>query len=295
VTAALSHTSHRGRHLRMAQLMARRLLPAAAFLGPLACGASGTTTSGSNPAADTGFVVSGNPESSSGATWTFRGTVGGVAYDLTGVLLKPAGNGPFPAVVLSHGSDGSAAFLASLIAPTMVQWGLVCIGVNYTHASGVPLGSPGTTADVGASQANVLRAHMTHELLRRLGYVDMSRVAHHGHSLGAYVGVATIAAYPSDYRVASHTGGGVRPAFIVSGPAPTVSQGSAISVPYQMHHGDADTEVPLSYDQRLDSVLTTRHVEHELIVYPGADHLAVRSSPATLAHIRDWYTAHGMF
>src|SRR5689334_15337647 len=78
--------------------------------------------------------------------------------------------------------------------------------------------------DVGASQANVLRAHMTHELLRRLHYVDMSRVAHHGHSLGAYLGVATIAAYPNDFRVASHTGGGVRPTAIVIGPASTVTQ-----------------------------------------------------------------------
>jgi dienelactone hydrolase len=218
-----------------------------------------------------------------------------VVYDLTGVLYKPTGSGPFPAVVLSHGSDGSAAFLSSLLAPTMVQWGLVCIAVNYTHAVGVSAGQPGTSADNGASLANVQRAHMTHELLRRLGYVDMSRVSHHGHSLGAYVGVATIAAYPADYRVASHTGGGVRPSQIVSGPAPTVIEAASLTLPYQMHHGDADTEVPLSYDQRLDSVLTSTNVEHQLIVYPGAGHLDVRSSPATLAAMHDWYTRHGMF
>jgi dienelactone hydrolase len=262
-----------------------------------ACGGYGGMTGTHNIPADTGFVVTGNPESAGGATWTFRGTVDGVAYDLSGVLYKPPGSGPFPAVVLSHGSDGSAAFLASLVAPTMVQWGggTVCIGVNYTHATGVPIGSPGTSVDVGASQANVLRAHMTHELLRRLGYVDMTRVAHHGHSLGAYLGVATIAAYPGDYRVASHTGGGVRPQFIVAGPAPTVAEASVIQIPYQMHHGDADAEVPLSYDQRLDSVLTATGVDHQLIVYSGAGHLDVRSSPATLSAIHDWYAAHGMF
>src|SRR5439155_19800937 len=124
----------------------------------------------------------------------------------------------------SHGSEGSAALLASGLAPTMVQWGLVCIAVNYTPAAGVPLGSPGAAADVGASAANVLRAHMTHELLRRLGYVDMTRVAAHGHSMGAYVGVAAISAYPVDFRVVSHSGVGVCPAIIVAGLAPMLTE-----------------------------------------------------------------------
>lgn len=274
---------------------ARLSLPLFVAILVSACGSASESSTATGVANDTGFVIQGNPESSTGATWTFRGAVDGVTYDLSGILYKPSGSGPFPAVVLSHGSDGSAAFLAALVAPTMVQWGLVCIGVNYTHATGVPLGSPGASTDIGASTANVLRAHMTHELLRRLSYVDMSRVAHHGHSLGAYVGVAAIAAYPSDYRVASHTGGGVRPAFIVAGPAPTVAEGAEIRVPYQAHHGDADTEVPLSYDQRLDSILTATNVDHQLVVYPGADHLAVRASAATLSLIHDWYAAHGMF
>ena len=254
-------------------------------------GSSTTTGPDSTPA----FVVTGNPESTTGATWTFKATVDGVAYDLTGVLYKPVGPGPFPAVVLSHGSDGNAAFLASGIAPTMVKWGLVCIAVNYTHATGVPIGSPGTAAEVGASSANILRAHMAHELLRRLSYVDMSRVAAHGHSLGAYLDVAEISTYPSDFRVASHTSGGVRPAFIVIGPAPTVAEASVIHVPYQIHHGDADTVVALSYEQRFDSVLTAVGTPHQYFVYPGASHTAVRLDPVMLQRVHDWYASHGMF
>lgn len=257
------------------------------------CGAA--AASGSTGAADTGFVISGNPESPGGATWSFRGVVDGTTYDLTGVLLKPAGPGPFPAVILSHGSDGSAALLASLLGPTMVQWGLVCIGTNYTHSTGVPIGAPGDATQPGASDANVLRAHMAFELLGRLGYVDMSRVALHGHSEGAYVDVALAGAYPNAFRAASQTGGGVRPAFIVAGPAPTISEASGIRVPYQMHHGELDTTVPLSYDQRFDSLLTVTGVDHQLYVYPGEDHLQVRTDPAMLARVQAWYAAHGMF
>ena len=258
-----------------------------------ACGGSGGSAVETRP--DTGFVITGNPETAAGATWTFRNTLDGVTYDLAGVLLKPAGAGPFPAVVLSHGSEGSAAFFASLVAPTMVQWGLVCIAVNYTHATGVPIGAPGTTSDPGASEANVLRAHMTHELLRRLGYVDMSRVAVHGHSMGGYLDVAEAAEFPNDFRVASHTGAGVRPSAIIFGPAPSPTQAENLRVPYQMHHGDADATVPLSYDTRLDSLLTAHGVDHQLFEYPGEDHLTVRTDPNALSRIHDWYAAHGMF
>jgi dienelactone hydrolase len=272
-----------------------RLARSATFAAVVACGCGGSANSTGTTPPDTGFAVSGDPVSPSGATWTYKGTVGGVAYDLTGVLYKPAGPGPFPAVLLSHGHDGTAAFFGSLIAPTMVSWGMVCIGVNYTHASGVPLGSPGTVADSGASLANVERAHMTYELLRKLGYVDMTRVAAHGHSMGAFVTVALLGAYPNDFRVASHTAGGVRPSFIVSGPGPTVAQARTIRTPYQTHHGDADSTVALSYDQRLDSLLTSLNVEHVLYVYPGLGHNDVRALPLMLQRVHDWYVAHGMF
>lgn len=269
-----------------------RLVIVAALTALADCGSGGMAA----PAApDTGFVITGNPASPGGATWTFRGTDSGVTYDLAGVLLKPPGTGPFPAVILSHGSEGSAAFFASLVGSTMVSWGLVCIATNYTHAAGVPIGAPGDASQPGASPANVLRAHMTFKLLARLGYVDMTRVALHGHSMGAYVDVATAGAYPSDFRVGSHTGGGVRPAFIVVGPAPTLAQASGIRIPYQMHHGDADSTVPLSYDQRFDSLLTAFGIEHQLVVYPGETHLEVRTDSAMFARVQVWYAAHGMF
>jgi dienelactone hydrolase len=267
----------------------------------LACGGGGTTSSGTNgtnpggPTFDTSFVVSGNPENASGAAWTFTGTVDGVAYDLTGVLYKPHGSGPFPAVVLSHGHDGTAPFYASLIAPTMVSWGVVCIAVNYTHASGVPIGAPGTSADSGASAANIERGHMAYQLLRQLGYVDMTRVAAHGHSMGAFVTAALVGAYPSDFRVASHTAGGVRPSFIANGPGTTATQARTIRTPYELHHGDADSTVSLAFDQRLDSLLTANGVEHVLDVYPGLGHNDVRALPLMLQRVHDWYHAHGLF
>ena len=176
----------------------------------------------------------------------------------------------------------------------MVRWGLVCIATNYTHAGGVPIGAPGTLLEPGASQANVLRAHAAYEILRGLGYVDMGRVAAHGHSMGAFVTTALIATYPSDFRAASHTAGGVR-IDAITGAAPTETQARGIRTPYQLHHGDADSVVPIESDRRLDAVLLSVGATHELFVYSGAEHNDVANNPTVFARIRAWYSTHGLF
>ena len=184
--------------------------------------------------------------------------------------------------------------IARSVGTTMRDWGLVIIAVNYTHATGVPMGSPGGARDVGASGANVERAHMAHDLLARLGYVDMTRVALHGHSMGAYLEAAAASRYPGDFRVASTTGGGVRPERFFAGPAPGPSDVSHIRIPFQLHHGDSDETVPLEYDERFAGLLLARGVPHELYTYPGG-HLAPRSNPLMFERVRAWYQKYGMF
>ena len=275
----------------------RRELLLRLTLGLLFIGCAGSPRPGETEAPNErdGFTIAGDAESTRGATWSFRGTVDGTRYDLAGVLLRPRGPGPFPAVILSHGSHGNAAGLVSLVGPTMVQWGLVCIGVNYTHAEGVPIGRPGDKREPGASEANVKRAHMTYELLGRLGYVDTQRVALHGHSMGGWVSAAVASEWPNEFRVASTTGGGLRPPRIRRGPAPSEDQVRGIRIPFLLQHGAADETVPVENDVRFNAVLAAHGVEHQLYVYPGAGHLQVRATPIVLGRIHDWYAAHGMF
>ena len=240
------------------------------------------------------LAISGRPEAASGATWTYRDTVASIVYDLSGVLLKPEGAGPFPAVIVSHGSGGSASNYSRNVGTTIVRWGAVVIATNYTHALNGPAGTPGTTTELGASAANVLRARRLAEILRALGYVDMSRLAAHGHSMGAFVTTALAATHPDLLRVASHTAGGVRPDG-ASGPAPSEAQGRTIRTPYQMHHGDIDAVVAISADQRLSTVLTSVGTTHELRVYAGWDHDDVAFDATVLERVRAWYARHGMF
>ena len=238
--------------------------------------------------------IAGDAESASGATWTLAGTLDGTTVDLQGILLKPRGRGPFPAVVLSHGAGGNAQSYGRAVGSLMRTWGLVCIAVNYTHARGAPLGAPGTVLQRGASRANVLRAHAAVTVLARLRYVDVRRVAAHGHSMGAFVTTAFVAAYPLDVRVASHTAGGVLLDAMHHDalPLPSVAEARRIQVPYQWHHGLLDFAVPFLLDRRLDSVLPGPHEGH---LYRRLRHSEVATHPEVLSRIRAWYTSHGMF
>jgi dienelactone hydrolase len=238
--------------------------------------------------------IAGDPESGAGATWTLTGTLDGTTVELQGILLKPRGRGPFPAVVLSHGAGGNAQSYGRALGGVMRTWGLVCIATNYTHARGAPLGIPGTLLSQGASPANAFRAHAAVTILARLGYVDMRRVAAHGHSMGAFVTTAFAADYPGDVRVASHTSGGVLlDAIHIDGmPAPSVAQARRIHAPYQWHHALLDYAVPFLLDRRLDSVLSAPHEGH---LYRRLRHAEVADDREVLARVRAWYAAHGMF
>ena len=259
-----------------------------------ACHRDAPTTVPRSDPGDPALSIAGDPESESGATWTLVGTVDGTAVDLEGILLKPRGHGAFPAVVLSHGAGGNAQSYGRALGGVMRTWGMVCIAVNYTHARGARLGTPGTMFQQGASRANALRAHAAVTILERLRYVDAQRVAAHGHSMGAFVTTAFVAAYPDDVRVASHTSGGVLlDAIHREGvPFPSVAEARRIQTPYQWHHGVLDYAVPFLLDKRFDSVLTAPHEGH---LYLRLSHGEIATDPEVLSRVQAWYTTHGMF
>jgi dienelactone hydrolase len=239
-----------------------------------------------------GFTLGGDPASSSGATWSYVAQESSIAYDLQGILLKPTGAGPFPAVIISHGRESSAGSYSLDVARVMVGWGLVCIATNYTFAGGVPIGAPGDSSEASASPNNVARARRLVDILSGLGYVDMNRVALHGHSAGAFVTEVTAAAHPDLFRAASHTAGGI--ASNESLFPPTESEIANIRAPYQMHHGERDDSVPLVADELFAAALRRRGVVNELLTYPGAGHDDISLDPAVLNLIRGWYRSKGV-
>ena len=277
----------------MAVRLALALTAALTAVRAAGCGSSQVGPTPTEPDLLPGLAISGDPTSSDGATWTYKDRVSGITYDLQGILLKPHGAGPFPAVIISHGAGGSAEGYGRSIARVMVEWGLVCIATNYTHSEAVSVGSPGGPADAGASAANVARARRLVEILRALGYVDVSRLALHGHSLGAFVTTATAGTHPELFRAVSHTAGGIGPS-VIPAVTPTASQVAGIRAPYQMHHGALDVFIPFYADELLADAFEARGHAHELVIYPTADHDDVRVNSTVLARVRAWYASHGV-
>ena len=276
-------------------VLAGALAIAAACNGPTSPSAPGPApTPAPVPAPGGQLAIVGDPASDAGAAWTLRGPVDGTVVDLRGILMKPPGSGPFPAVVLSHGYGGSARQFSTGLGREMRNWGLVVIATDYTHAGGGPTGAPGGADDLGASTASVLRARAALSILPTLGYVDGRRIAAHGHSMGAFVTTAFAATHGDLLRVASHTAGGVRPDGIPVAAAPALAQAGLIRTPYQWHHGSDDDVVPLALDQLLEVAFDASGVPHEGYVYDGATHdIAQRAE--VLSRVRAWYAAHGMF
>jgi dienelactone hydrolase len=255
--------------------------------------AAASAQPGARPRVDCSrFVVSGNPQSAAGATWTYHSTDFGVAYALEGILFVPSVAGPFPGVVVSHGKNGTPYAYSAGVAPVMVGWGMVVIGTMYTHAPDAQDAGNLPDGPDGASDANVARAIKTRDLLACVGGVDLNYVAAHGHSMGAFVTGQLLGRHPGAFRAASHTAGGVS-----QGPnATTPAAAQAIRTPYQLHHSAADTTVPLILGQTLAQILAGNQVPHALFVaeYPGYTHAQIAHDPAMLERVRGWYQAYGV-
>jgi dienelactone hydrolase len=247
----------------------------------------------------TKLQLTGSSTSPGGATFTYDSTDEGTHYRLRGILLAPGGAGPFPAVVISHGKGGTPNGYSKLMATQMVSWGLVAIGVQYSHApsdDGEPKGAD------GASPENILRADKARQLLTCVPSVDQQRIAAHGHSMGAFVTGGLLATYPSVFRAASHTAGGTCAA---GNPCTPETLAPHIRTPYQLHHGDNDCTVAFRLGQALDTVLATANISHELHVYQYTrpmctcpcntdDHQLIAQDATMLGRVRAWYTSHGV-
>jgi len=250
---------------------------------------TGATTAGGGGVDCNAFVVTGDRTAVEGATWTYQSTDDGVAYSLEGILFAPAGDGPFPGVVINHGKDGTVWRYSALIANEMRSWGMVAIGTMLAHASDMEdMGNLPDGAD-GRSPENVLRVKKAYDLLTCVP-VDMARVAVHGHSMGGFVTGQFLGTHPGLCLAASHTAGGTS-----MGPNATeMSVAQQIITPYQLHHGDADVVVQYEYDQALADILEASGTPHEFYTYPGFSHEDMTDDPTMFERVRAWYTTYGV-
>lgn len=204
-----------------------------------------------------------------------------------GIFLKPAGDGPFPAVLISHGLGGTPQGFSLPKAREMLKWGLVCIGPAYTHA-----GQGGDRATFGASEENLKRAATCLDILGKQPYVDAQRIGAYGNSMGAFVTVG-LAAVDTRLKAAAITAGGVAPKDGM--PAPSEDVAKKIRVPIYTLHGMSDTTVRPEQSQKLNDLLAASRVSNGRATYEGVGHnLHQERASDVNAKIKAWFEKHGV-
>jgi dipeptidyl aminopeptidase/acylaminoacyl peptidase len=209
-------------------------------------------------------------------------------FTMEGILLKPEGKGPFPAVLISHGLGGNAQSFGLMKAREMVKWGLVCIAPNYTH-----IGQGGERAQFGASAENIRRASTCLDLLRTMPEVDATRLAAYGHSMGGFVTIGLAAARVDAVKAAAITGSGISPQ--EGYPAPSAKAAERIRTPFLMLHGANDNIVRPEQSAALKLALDQNKVPNDRLIADGQGHpIDQTMRDEVFKLIREWFVKQGV-
>lgn len=219
----------------------------------------------------------------------------------TGVMLKPGGDGPFPAVIIQHGAGGSATGYSLAKAREMLPWGVVCIAPTLTHSAG----GETNAVNMGFCAENLGRAAACLNVLASLPYVDTNRIALFGHSMGAFATIGDASVFSNRVRAVSISAGGVIPDSAGNtNAAPTVTEASGITAPVHIVHCDGDPTVPLARSTLLTNSLASRGITHQRIVISSNAipnqafwhnlHNDADANALLLTNTRAWFQTHGV-
>jgi endo-1,4-beta-xylanase len=219
-----------------------------------------------------------------GIRWTYRDD----ALSMQGILLKPDGDGPFPAIVISHGLGAGGEQFGLPKAREFVRWGLVCIAPDLTHTRGAA-----DRREFGAGPENIRRAIKCVELLSALPYVDRDRIGAYGNSMGAFLTVGLAAELPDRLKAAAITAGGVTPRD--GFPAPSTARAESIRTPFLILHGTTDTTVPPDRSLGLKEILDRNNVANDRRLFDGIGHdLHREKADEVYTAMRHWFQQHGL-
>ena len=236
-------------------------------------------------------------------TWTgtnFTYTDG--ARSFAGIMLKPAGEGPFPAIIISHGAGGTVAGYSLTKARELSAYGAVCIAPTLTHVAG----GETNAVNMGHCPENLARITACANVLASLSDVDTNRLAFFGHSMGAFATIgAAGGALGARFRAAAVTAGGIIPDSAgTQNAAPTSTEANGVVSPFLMLHCDGDPIVPASRSQAFQQLLQANSVPNQRILFSSNAipnslnwhniHNDNSVNASILTNTRSWFRTHGV-
>jgi dipeptidyl aminopeptidase/acylaminoacyl peptidase len=168
-----------------------------------------------------------------------------------GVMVRPYGPGPYPAILHLHGSGETVAKSVALLR-VFARAGYVAMDVEYRQLDGGGI-------DIDDVYASL-------DFLKASRFVRKGLVGLNGFSLGART--ALIVAANRDVRavsaIAARTTGGTAPTIL--------DEADRLKVPILLQHGTNDPQVPYQDSVLLEQKLKSLKRRVQLITYRGAEH-----------------------
>jgi carboxymethylenebutenolidase len=209
--------------------------------------------------------------------------VAGEKQAMPAYLAKPAGAGPFPAVIVIEEIFGVNSHIRELTERVAAE-GYVAIAPDIHHrvAAGVELsydqegyqkGMPYigklTQAGFFADMEAVLK------LLRDRKDVHGDKIGVMGFCIGGHL--AFLAATQFDIKAAASFYGGGIAVMGLGVPEPTVTRAHKIKGHVVCFFGGDDSMIPEEQREKIKKALEAANVRHEVVVYPGAGHAFMRN------------------
>jgi dienelactone hydrolase len=195
---------------------------------------------------------------------------------IEGYLAKPDGDGPFPAVIMLHGCGGlGAAFKAD---PANNKWMSQLVGWGYVVLAADSFTSRGVReACTPASYYSLKGGILTRELdafgalrfLSKFAYVDRTRVAMLGFSMGGWTTLA--AASVRSFDLFDNPDKLAFKAAVAFYPVCSVIDG-IMQIPTLILTGESDDWTLASECERMMKRRAGAGAPVELVIYPGAHH-----------------------
>ncbi len=184
---------------------------------------------------------------------------------ITANLDKPAGAGPFPAVVMLHGCSGPWKQWGEMWSKKLVDWGYVTLQPDSFGPRGYPKGVCHLPHAVGPLR-RVVDSFSAKSFLLTLPYVDKDRIAILGMSHGGWTSLWAVQNKDEDLPMRDHP----FKAAVAIYPL-CESQATRIDAPLLILIGEADDWTFAHHCEHMQVVGPRPH-EMTLKIYPGAYH-----------------------
>lgn len=190
------------------------------------------------------------------------------AVEVPGLYCLPPGNGPFPAIIVLHGSDGFKPN-HRLIAERLASQGMAAFAPTWFGGDpGRPHWDSLRPDDIPAAVAG----------FQQQAPVDPARTALMGFSRGGGLALIIGAQLPGTRAIVNYfgltawTGGLAELPHLGLNPAAPLDFLQNLSCPVLSFHGDQDTVVPVDNTYRLEKACRRYGVAHQHLIYPGVNH-----------------------